>query len=226
MPGSFWNFLTRFLMVYFASLVLGYRERSKQLETDKKNAELSALRSQINPHFLFNTLNGIYGQAISRSDQTAPSISRLSSIMRYVLTETAEDKVSLDREIEYINNFIHLQKIRLTEKTTVNFDVDGDTASISIPPLLFINLIENAFKYGVSTEKESTIKIRISAKQGSVAVLIRNDKISGGKIDARLSHTGIENTRRRLDLLYGKNYSLEILEDEHQFSTNLKIYGS
>ncbi|MEN8230901.1 MAG: histidine kinase [Bacteroidota bacterium] len=107
-------------------------------------AEFSALKSQINPHFLFNTLKGIYGQTITRSDQTADSVAKSSSMMRYVLTESDTEKVSLESEIAYIKSYLHLQQIRLTEKTKVDFKVSGDTSSVQIHPLLFISFIENA----------------------------------------------------------------------------------
>ncbi|MEN8229212.1 MAG: histidine kinase [Bacteroidota bacterium] len=220
LPG---NFLSRFLLIFIVSLGLRYRERMKQLESDRIKTELSALKSQINPHFLFNTLNGIYGQAITESGQTADSIAKLSSMMRYVLAESDSEKVSLDSEIAYIKSYVHLQQIRLTEKTNVVLEVSGDTSSAQIPPLLFISFIENSFKYGISNDTESKILINISREEDGLSVLISNHKVSKVINHSPSNNIGIQNAKRRLDLLYGDRYSLEITEDEHWFHVNLKI---
>ncbi|MEN8202769.1 MAG: histidine kinase [Bacteroidota bacterium] len=219
-PG---NFLSRFLLIFIVSLGLRYRERMKQLESDRIKAELSALKSQINPHFLFNTLNSIYGQALSRSDQTADSIAKLSSMMRYVLTESDAEKVGLDSEIAYITSYVHLQRIRLTDRTDVVFEVTGNTASAQIPPLLFISFIENAFKYGISNETKSRIMIKIAREKEGLSVQVSNHKVMKVNNNSMSNNIGIHNTRRRLDLLYGERYSLDIAEDEHWFHVNLKI---
>ncbi|MBO9658083.1 MAG: histidine kinase, partial [Chitinophagaceae bacterium] len=121
-----------------------------QAEADKANAELSFLKAQINPHFLFNTLNNIYSLAITKNENTAESILKLSNIMRYVTDDVTEDYVSLENEIECLRDYIDLQRLRLGKKMTVEFTVDGDVTGKKIAPLILMNFIENVFKYGIS----------------------------------------------------------------------------
>lgn len=219
--GLFRNYLSHFILVFFVSFVLGYRERYKRIEQEKTSAELDALKLQLNPHFLFNTLNDIYGLALTKSDKTADSISKLSSMMRYVLTKANKEKVPLQDEINHLQTFVELQKIRLTGKTKINFDVKGNIKSRQIQPLLFINFIENAFKYGVSNEHETQINIQISLNGGVLHFSITNDKIIK---NSRISNNiGLENIRKRLNLIYGDNSILKINETDSTFMVNLKI---
>ena len=218
--GFFRNYFLRFLIIFIVSLLLAYRKRYKQNETERIKSELSTLKAQINPHFLFNTLNGIYGQAIIKSEKTADSISKLSLMMRYFFTETNAEKVSLSKEINYIESYIELQKIRLTDKTKVIFTVEGEIETKQIAPLLFINFIENAFKYGVSNEVETKINISISVDNGVFVFNIINDKV---RTELNSNKFGIKNAKHRLDLLYPNNYSLEIRNNEKSFEVNLKI---
>jgi LytS/YehU family sensor histidine kinase len=142
-----------------------YYKQARNLEIEKTKAELNALKTQINPHFFFNALNIIYAQAIIKSDKTPESITQIASMMRYALTEHSENKVALSKELEYIKSYIALQQQRITSKTKVYFNLEGNPSSLTIPPFLFINLIENAFKYGVSNETESKIKIHFNLKE-------------------------------------------------------------
>jgi len=144
-------------------------------------------------------------------------------MMRYVLTEADDDLVPLEKEIEYLKNYVELQKIRLTEKTKVVFGIDGIDNTKHIPPLLFISFIENAFKYGVSNETETTITINISIEKDYLSLLVRNDKLQKdtGQIDS--NYIGIDNTKRRLDLIFRDNYSLDIIDSEELFQVNLII---
>src|SRR4051794_16214120 len=140
---------------------LGIEEKKKQVETEKLATELSFLRSQINPHFLFNTLNNIYSLAVVKSDATPVAVLKLSSIMRYVLNETKHDLVPLEKEIEFIQHFIELQKIRITDKVNIQLLVEGETEKKQIAPLILIPFVENAFKYGISTKEQTDIKFRV-----------------------------------------------------------------
>jgi LytS/YehU family sensor histidine kinase len=217
------NFILRFLLIFAIALTMRLREASKKLEMERIRAELSSLKSQVNPHFLFNTLNGIYGQALGRSELTADSIARLSSLMRYVLTEASNEQVSLDHEIEYIRNYIHLQRIRLTEKTEIIFDIQGETHLHSVPPLVLINFIENAFKYGVSTEVSSSVEIRLVAEVNRVFFSVKNMKVRPELQQSANSGIGLENSKRRLELTYGARHKLDIKEDDENFIVNLTL---
>lgn len=193
------------------------------METEKINAELTALKHQINPHFFFNILNDLYGQAITKSEGIAVNISKLSSMMRYVLTEAKEEKVSLEQEINYLKSYIDLQTRRLTDKTKVAFQFKGNFENKNIPPLLFINFIENAFKYGVSTEIESSISISIEIKNNLLIMVVQNDKprqLENKKIS---NYMGLKNVQRRLDLLYPNNYSINISNKPDFYLVELSI---
>lgn len=193
------------------------------MESEKIKAELSVLKHQINPHFLFNVLNDIYGQAITKSGDPADSILRLSELMRYVLSEAQYEKVSLEKEIHYLENYIALQKRRLTEKTKVEVHFTGNFGNKQIPPLLFINFIENAFKHGVSTETESSIFIGIEIKNNLLEMKVKNGKPVRSNKQVTSNYIGLENTRRRLDLLYNNKHELKIVNEKDYFLVTLSI---
>jgi LytS/YehU family sensor histidine kinase len=143
--------------------------------------------------------------------------------MRYSLSEISAEKVPLKNEINYLKNYIELQKIRLTETTIVNFTVEGQIDSQQIPPLLFINFIENSFKYGVSNEVQTEIKIALIVEENAISVYIKNDKVNQNAVPT--SHEmGLKNVKRRLNLIFGNNYSLEIQNKQKTFEVNLKIH--
>ncbi len=211
----------KYLIIFIVSWVIRLYQKTKQQEFEKNVAELAFLKAQINPHFLFNTLNGLYALAIKKSDKTADSIAQLSEIMRYVTTDAKADKVPIEKEIEYIHNFIELHRIRLTEYTTVKFNVDGSLTGIMIEPLLLISFIENAFKYGVSTEHKSIIEIDIRVENGQKLYLTtKNEKVSYNVISNEI---GIKNTIERLNLSYKNSYKLKINDSENFYMVNLMI---
>jgi two-component system, LytTR family, sensor kinase len=199
-------------------------QRNKEIASEKVQAELSFLKAQINPHFLFNTLNNIYALASDRSEQTAPAVMKLSSIMRYVLTEARNDMVPLEKEIKFTSHYIELQKMRLTEKSTIDFTVIGDPLGRQVAPLLLLPLVENAFKYGISTREPSPIRILLEIKKDSLYFSVSNNKHLNTSLKiADNTGIGISNTRRRLDLLYGERYSLRIDDNAGTFTVHLNI---
>jgi LytS/YehU family sensor histidine kinase len=216
------RFLSRFLAIAVITFILSYRKKFIQIKDEKTKAELETLKSQINPHFLFNTLNDIYGLAIIKSDNTANSISKLSNMMRYILTETKAEKVSLERELNYLKTYVELQKIRLTEKTKINFHIDGSSLQKQIPPLLFINFIENAFKYGVSNEFETNIDVSIIIDDNNLELRVKNDIVKS-QPDLKSNNFGLENVKRRLNLLYPASHSVDIKNNDKTFELSLKI---
>jgi sensor histidine kinase YesM len=217
------NYIWRFIFIFIVAFSMRFYQKMKQIEVEQILTELTNLKAQINPHFLFNTLNGIYGLALTKSDKTADYISKLSSMMRYSLLEISAEKVPLENEINYLKNYIELQKIRLTETTIVNFTVEGQIDSQQIPPLLFINFIENSFKYGVSNEVQTEIKIALIVEENAISVYIKNDKVNQNAVPT--SHEmGLKNVKRRLNLIFGNNYSLEIQNKQKTFEVNLKIH--
>lgn len=220
-----------FLMVFVLSTGikvinqwLRSEQRNKEIANEKLKAELSFLKAQINPHFLFNTLNNIYALASAQSENTAPAVMKLSSIMRYVLTEARNDLVPLEKEIQFTSHYIELQKMRLTDKTVIDFSVKGDPIGRQIAPLLLLPFVENAFKYGISTRERSPIHILLEIQKDSLYFSIGNQKHPNTLLRASdNTGIGISNTRRRLDLFYEDRYALDIDDKTHDFSVKLKI---
>lgn len=212
-----------FLAVAFFSLVLKISNRWKQTEKEKINAELLYLRGQINPHFLFNTLNNIYSLALEKSDNTATAVVKLSGMMRYVLNETHQDFVSIEKEISYISSYIELQQMRFGNSISLAYRVNGDTTGKKIAPLILIAFIENAFKHGINAEEDSCIRISIDILSSELNLLVRNNKVHIEKPVEEHSGLGIENTKNRLNLLYPSRHTLMIQENEKNFTVSLNL---
>jgi two-component system LytT family sensor kinase len=217
------SFFLLLLMSGFIRLAFSFirnQNEKKALENANLNAEVSLLKSQINPHFLFNTLNGLYSLAHAKSDHTEHAILKLSDILRYVLYDSAIEKIDLAKDIEYISNYIHLQRLRVSKKVTIHYEVQGNMEGLTIAPLLLITFIENAFKYGVSYMHASTINISITVFEETLTLIATNTVFENNTFDA--GGIGLKNARRRLDLLYPGKYLLDIVHDR-VYVTNLKI---
>jgi len=193
-----------------------------QAEADKANAELSFLKAQINPHFLFNTLNNIYSLAITKNEHTAESIMKLSNIMRYVTDDVREDFVSLENEIECLRDYIDLQKLRLGRKMKVEFIVEGTVVGKKIAPLILMNFIENVFKYGISNHEPSDILIRISVQDDHIVFFCRN-KLFETKHPSARAGIGLQNTRQRLQHLYPDKHFLNISTEDGFYTVQLTL---
>ncbi len=221
--GTFGVILFRFGILAVVSFGEKTYERWKQTEAAKARAELSFLKAQINPHFLFNTLNSLYVLALKKSDSAPKAIAKLSSIMRYVIDEAEQDRVPLEKELKYISDYIDLQKFRLTENIHIEFDVQGDVTGKIVAPLVLLPAIENAFKHGVSTEEECWISMTATIEENTLSLLVVNKKVRAGNEDQK-SGKGIINIRKRLELIYPERYLLEINEDEKNFRVLLKLW--
>lgn len=218
------SFALLLLMGGFIRLTYSFiqsQNEKKALENAKLNAEVNFLKSQINPHFLFNTLNSIYSQAHARSDNTEFSILKLSELLRYVLYDSGESKVELAKDIEYINNYIDLQKIRLSSKITIDYSVTGQLQGYKIAPMLLITFIENAFKHGISYTNASTIKIALTVFEKTLTLTVGNPIIEKNSFAA--GGLGLKNVMRRLDLLYPGKYLLDVYNDDSLHVVNLKL---
>ena len=218
----FHNLFT-FLVVLFISLTLKINGRLKQTEKEKVSAELSYLKAQINPHFLFNTLNGIYSLAIENSDYTATAIVKLSGMMRYILSDAGGDFVSLDKEVNYISDYIELQKVRFDNTFQLTYDLNGHAGGKKIAPLLLLPFVENAFKHGVNPEEESIIFISIDINNSDLTLIVKNKKVNISSNDQASVGLGIENTRTRLQHLYPAKHHLNIEESSTDFTVTLTI---
>jgi hypothetical protein len=213
-----------FLIVFTFSLMLKISSRLKLAEKEKVNAELSYLKAQINPHFLFNTLNSIYSLAIEKSDYTATAVVKLSGMMRYVITDASHKFVPLEKEINYISDYIELQRLRIDETIKLSYSVAGDLLEKKIAPLVLISFIENAFKYGVNAEENSEIKIDIDITKAYLHLRVFNKKVSMHQVNEGNSGLGIENTKNRLQLLYPGSHKLVIKDAKEDFSILLSLH--
>jgi two-component system, LytTR family, sensor kinase len=196
--------------------------RNKMIEAERMQTELSFLHSQINPHFLFNTLNSIYSLALMRSEETADAVMKLSGLMRYILQEVQRDKVPLDMEIQCIQNYVELQKIRLNSNVDLQLVITGDFSSYQIPPLLLIPFIENTFKYGTSTHESTAISIEIEVIHDEFHLKTTNN-IFVVREKSESFGIGFRNSERRLNLVYPKKHKITIINNSKMYILDLKI---
>lgn len=222
-------FMLMMLIGTTLEMLLAYEGRGKQIEktqTEKVKAELSFLKSQINPHFFFNTLNSIYALASVDTYNTQRAILLLSNLMRYLLYESNVDKVSLNKEIHFLNDFIGLQKLRTSEKNgkLINFSYTGNTRGFKIEPLLLMPFVENAFKHSHSYDKQSTIDISIAVENDKKMIFNCSNSIGEQKEQIeRSSGIGLENVKRRLAIIYPEYHNLDINKSNATFNVNLTI---
>jgi sensor histidine kinase YesM len=198
-------------------------QQKKAMEAEKLQSELAFLKSQINPHFLFNTLNNICSLARKKSDETENAIIMLSGIMRYMLHDSRDERVNLGMEVEYLKNFITLQRIRLPETVQIDLQVEGDPETVTIEPLLLIPFVENAFKHGITTMEPATIGISLSVNTKRLIFIVTNGIFhQPGEVEPG-SGIGLKNISRRLELLYPGRHSLAVKNDGTQYITRLEL---
>ena len=196
----------------------------KEMENEKLTSELAFLKSQVNPHFLFNILNNICSLARKKSDDTENAIIKLSHIMRYMLDESKDEKVSLDKEIEYLQNYIELQRMRISEKVNIRFTIEGKPDSLMIEPLLLIPVVENDFKHGISYLEDCNIKISLKVNPDELVFNVENPIIKKGEEDITTeSGIGLKNVLRRLELLYPGKHEITIDENGPKYRVHLII---
>lgn len=198
----------------------GMRNWQRSIEERQKSteAELMWLKNQINPHFLFNTLNNISSLTQIDADQAQDAIAQLSDLLRYTIYETNLPMVPLSGELQFLTNYIELMKLRCNEHTTIDYYFSVVDSQLTIPPLLFISLVENAFKHGLSSNRDSLISIRLTQEGHTLTFTCDNTNYPKTRADCSGSGIGLENSRRRLDLLYKGRYQWEqLLTDEGIF---------
>lgn len=212
--------LLRFVRDWFR-----FEASKKEVENEKLTAELNFLRAQINPHFLFNTLNNLYYLAYTKSENTTEVIAKLSQVMRYMIYESNHARVLLDKEIEYMENYISLERLRLNNNIPIRFEVKGPREQVQIAPLILITFLENAFKHGVTNNNtEAWVNIMVEIQGDHLMYTVENSKIRQAQADnGGKSGIGLANVSRRLELLYPDVYSLEVEEDEKRYYIRLKL---
>jgi len=199
-------------------------EKRKELEKEKLNSELAFLKNQISPHFFFNTLNNIYSQIAINQTDAQDSVLKLSKLMRYLLYESENGLTTLGRDISFMNNYIDLMRLRVSDKVSLDVVFPQDHADLEIPPLIFITFIENAFKHGVTYQSASFIRIALKVEESKLIFHCENSlnrqSAEGPKVDSGI---GLDNVTKRLQLLYPNRHELKIDSDENRFIVNLTI---
>jgi two-component system LytT family sensor kinase len=199
-------------------------KQKKEMENEKLHSELAFLKSQVNPHFLFNILNNICSLARKKSDNTENAIIQLSRIMRYMLYDSKDEKVSLEKEVEYLQNYIDLQRLRISDSVIINFKIEGNIDGKMVEPMLLIPFVENAFKHGVSYLEASHIDIRLKIDNSDLQFRVENNRIKKNDNPIQQeSGIGLKNVLRRLDLLYPGTHTINIEETTTKYIVNLDI---
>lgn len=201
---------------------LNAKQREKDLVKEKLETELKFLRNQINPHFLFNTLNNIYALARKKADETPEVVMKLSKLLRFILYDTGKRQIPLSQEIKMLEDYIELEKLRYNTRLSVTFDKHIENGSGQIAPLLLLPFVENAFKHGISeTRFNSHVAINIQVNHGNVFFSIENSKDSD-LADGEIVGIGLGNVKRQLELMYG-DYNLDIRNDPTTFKVELIV---
>ena len=217
--GSIFFFgITRHIYNY-----INLKQAEQQLRIEKQSAELNYLRSQTNPHFLFNTLNNIYSLSRDKSDLAPESILRLSKILRFMLYETGGEFIAIEQELKIITDYIALEKLRYDDSLRVNFNYDVEDMKQALPPLLLIPLVENAFKHGVSeTRNQPFVEIHLSVNKRQLLFVVKNSSETFPEQSNVKENIGLANLRRQMELLY-TDYDLSAQQGSSVFVTILKI---
>jgi hypothetical protein len=198
-------------------------KRAQQLQIEKQQAELNYLKSQTNPHFLFNTLNNIYSLSRIKSDQAPEAILRLSKILRFMIYEAGGAYIAIEEELRIIGDFISLEKLRYDESLRVNFNYDVEDMKQSLPPLLLMPLVENAFKHGASeTRYRPFVDIHLTVAKRRLMFVVRNSAEGSEGEEQPREHIGLSNLRRQLELLYGE-HQLAVIRQKDEFCATLTI---
>lgn len=195
--------------------------QKKEIEAEKNKAKLALYKAQINPHFLFNTLNTLYGLIICKSDNAEKALVNISDILKYTYSHTTDNTIPIEDEVKYIDNYIDLQALRLNHHTQVSWSNEIDNPKTLIPPMILITFIENAFKYGISSTKDCSISISLLLKNNTLSFSTLNSIMTPNKTNP--NPIGIANCRNRLNLLFPNKYALTIKEEDDLFELNLKI---
>jgi LytS/YehU family sensor histidine kinase len=211
-----------------------YNEKfeTTELAKEKFEAELKFLKNQVQPHFLFNTLNTLYGLILKKEDKAGEVVLKLSELMRYLLYETSVQRVELEKELHHIKNYIELEKIRYGNRVDVGYNIFGETSGRFISPMLLLHFVENSFKHGVSKSIDKAwITVDFTVSDNKYLLRIENSKpaITGylkSDVMEVFAGVGLQNVRRRLDIIYKEDYNLEIINKNDTYTIILEIYDN
>ncbi|MEJ8801859.1 sensor histidine kinase [Pontibacter sp. H249] len=216
MPGIFLG-----AVVWALQATLQKERENRTLRQEKTQAELAFLKTQINPHFLYNTLNYIYSLAYPVSDKLGNAVIKLSELMRYMLNESKDGKVELQKEVDYLHNYLAIYRLRFEDNFFVNFDIKGHVNGQRVATLVLIPFVENALKHGVVDDPEAPVQINLHLQNQDLYFEVSN-LINQHQKD-HTTGIGLANIRRRLELIYPGKYNLDIQDDGQQFKTVLKL---
>jgi Putative regulator of cell autolysis len=224
------NLIISFLVVAAGTTIklisqwLNEENRRKDLEKEQLKTELALLRHQVSPHFFMNTLNNIHALIDIDTDTAKDAVIRLSTLMRYLLYDTAQGQTSLKKEVEFIESYITLMKLKFSKKVRITLDIPQTIPDIQVPPMLFISFLENAFKHGVSYQTDSYVIFRLQTTDNQLNLLIQNSKHKNNeKFDKSYSGIGMTNIKKSLELLFKNNYILNVNENDKEFKVELTI---
>jgi len=232
---DYWNTLKYFIifvgissLLHFSKSWFLYKESEAKLaktQKEKIEAELGALKNQINPHFLFNSLNSIYSLVLKKSETAPEALILLSDSMRYIIYESNDERVNLQKEIEFVSNYIELQTMRMSDKDKLNYRFSGELQDQQIAPLLLIPIIENGFKYGIKGETEASfIDIKIDLGKTHISLSAKNNIGFVDHVERdKPKGTGLKNLKKRLELIYPGKHKLTIDKSDNIFMADLKI---
>lgn len=214
------------LLYHFITADFDEKEQRKEAERERLKSELSFLRSQISPHFMFNVLNSIVSLSRRKPDMVEPVVIRLSELMRYMIYETKDAKVSLEKEATYLESYIDLQRLRFGNDIEINYQSNIQRLTQAIEPMLLIPFVENAFKHGVGMVSHPSIDIELTQKEDFLDFIVKN-KISPQAEQEQKDHSsgiGLSNVRRRLELLHPEHFRLDIHNTDTEFTVHLNIH--
>jgi len=209
------------LMYFFVESWYKTKQNQQELQKEKAAAELTFLRSQINPHFLFNSINDIYSLTYQQSKQAPVALLKLSEILRYMLREGNADTMLLQNEVKYLENVIELQRISAKGKAYIDLNIEGYIGTQKIATLLLIAFVENAFKHGVLSDADNPVKINLQAMPDKIYFTVQNKKNRDEK--DKTAGIGLSNVRRRLELIYPGTHHLTIDDKDEYYTVNLEL---
>jgi hypothetical protein len=216
--------LYSFLISVAASLLLQTQNRLRAISEEKTKSELDLLKAQINPHFLFNTINAIYALTLKSSSEAPQALIKLSGIMRYLVTESTTDLIALSRELDYLRDYVELQRLRTDERSgEISFSVEGDPASKKLPPMLLVPFVENAFKFGINPDKTSGIRIHVRILSDRLEFEVDNSIVNETDPSLMGTETGILNTQKRLEYYFPGRYDLSMQNTAGFYQTKLSF---
>ena len=226
------HFISIYMVVIgaaFIKLLLQWynsKQQNQLLARENLETELKFLKSQIHPHFLFNTLNNLYALTLKKSDKAPETVLRLSELLDFMLYDCNASKINLDKELQLVRNYIDLEKLRYNENLSIHFNVTGNTSKTEIAPLLILPLVENCFKHGISEQIDNSwIEISLDVRESLISLSAKNSKSNESQNDFKgyKEGIGLENVKRRLQLLYPGKHKLEIVSDDYIHSVKLEL---